>query len=62
MDGVVIMKIALMVLAALGFLANVYFALFHGSALAGLGAGLMVAAIFVEPTIQITGCGQRYDN
>lgn len=53
MDGVVIMKIALMVLALLGFLANIYFALFHGSAWAGLGAGLMVAAVFAEPTIQI---------
>lgn len=53
MDGVVMMKIALMVLALLGFLANIYFALFHGSAWAGLGAGLMVAAVFAEPTIQI---------
>lgn len=62
MDGVVVMKIALMILALLGFLANVYFALFHGSAWAGLGAGLMVAAVFAEPTIQTMGCGQRYDN
>lgn len=53
MDGVVIMKIALMVLALLGFLVNIYFALFQSSAWAGLGAGLMVAAVFAEPTIQI---------
>lgn len=57
MDGVVVMKIALMILALLGFLANVYFALFHGSVLAGLGAGLMVATVFVEPTIQIKQYG-----
>lgn len=57
MDRAVTMKVMLMCLAALGFLANVYFALFHGSAWAGLGAGLMVAAVFIEPTIQTTECG-----
>lgn len=52
MDRAVTMKVMLMCLAALGFVANVYFALFHGSAWAGLGAGLMVAAVFIEPTLQ----------
>ena len=57
MDRVVTMKAILIVLAVLGFMANVYFALFHGSAWAGLGAGLMVAAVFVEPAIKIKQYG-----
>ena len=56
------MKVMLIVLAVIGFMANVYFALFNSSAWAGLGAGLMVAAVFIEPVIQMTGCEQRYDN
>ncbi|WP_352338242.1 hypothetical protein [Psychrobacter sp. 16-MNA-CIBAN-0192] len=56
------MKVILIVLAVLGFMANVYFAFFHGSAWAGMGAGLMVAAVFVEPAIKITRYEQGYDN